>query len=64
MDAASEIRVDTNDNGEKEATAEHKTRRPHRKSRYGCTKCKERRVKVRCRNCMHYETRYENTTIY
>ncbi|KAK3318050.1 putative C6 transcription factor [Apodospora peruviana] len=36
--------------------ADHKTRRPHRKSRYGCTKCKERRVKCdelrpRCSRC-------------
>ncbi|KAM7209724.1 hypothetical protein V8F20_000127 [Naviculisporaceae sp. PSN 640] len=36
--------------------AEHKTRRPHRKSRNGCTKCKERRVKCdeatpRCSRC-------------
>ncbi|KAM7217342.1 hypothetical protein V8F06_007285 [Rhypophila decipiens] len=35
---------------------EHKTRRPHRKSRNGCTKCKERRVKCdellpRCSRC-------------
>ncbi|KAK3938944.1 hypothetical protein QBC46DRAFT_291384 [Diplogelasinospora grovesii] len=35
---------------------DHKTRRPHRKSRYGCTKCKERRVKCdeltpRCSRC-------------
>ncbi|KAK4041120.1 hypothetical protein C8A01DRAFT_45661 [Parachaetomium inaequale] len=35
---------------------QHKTRRPHRKSRYGCTKCKARRIKCdegtpRCSRC-------------
>ncbi len=33
--------VDTKGSG-----TEHKTRRPHKKSRYGCTKCKARRIKV------------------
>ncbi|KAK3321510.1 putative C6 transcription factor [Cercophora scortea] len=37
-------------------TEHHKTRRPHLKSRYGCTKCKERRIKCdevtpRCSRC-------------
>lgn len=30
---------------------DYKTRRPHTKSRYGCTKCKERRIKVYARWC-------------
>ncbi|KAK5663840.1 hypothetical protein OQA88_43 [Cercophora sp. LCS_1] len=35
---------------------EHKTRRPHRKSRFGCTKCKDRRIKCdegtpKCSRC-------------
>ncbi|GAB1319429.1 hypothetical protein MFIFM68171_09639 [Madurella fahalii] len=42
--------------GHERSTAERKTRRPHRKSRYGCTKCKERRIKCdeltpRCSRC-------------
>ncbi|KAH6635886.1 hypothetical protein F5144DRAFT_487021 [Chaetomium tenue] len=41
---------------ESEPVHQHKTRRPHRKSRYGCTKCKVRRIKCdegtpRCSRC-------------
>ncbi|KAK4244770.1 hypothetical protein C7999DRAFT_16981 [Corynascus novoguineensis] len=33
--------------GSETVTVQHKTRRPHRKSRYGCTRCKVRRIKAR-----------------
>ncbi|KAH6838549.1 hypothetical protein B0I37DRAFT_387151 [Chaetomium sp. MPI-CAGE-AT-0009] len=45
----------------------HKTRRPHKKSRYGCTKCKARRIKCdegtpRCSRCekMNLTCQYRN----
>ncbi|KAK0707296.1 hypothetical protein B0H67DRAFT_670128 [Lasiosphaeris hirsuta] len=45
---------------------EHKTRRPHRKSRNGCTRCKERRIKCdeltpRCSRChrMNLDCQYK-----
>ncbi|KAK3684324.1 putative C6 transcription factor [Podospora appendiculata] len=51
-----ETHVHVSEPGESSRTNHHKTRRPHLKSRYGCTKCKERRIKCdeltpRCSRC-------------